>query len=220
MTITPSPVKCSKVAVGGREPCISERAKRVSGLLWQKTASDTILNTNKTAKMTFYNLQKRYDKNVCFLPKIFCCASGRVWTCVRSFKSLLYREVWFPEPLFFNRFPWDSIYMYVYIVYRRRFRMQIEGRVFSQTIQDTDFPDPTSWRKTFKLCTRLGGKILKAVDDVINDVTSDVIFHTKKLILDPFFKTLFKGKNFAVEWERGKFDFDHYFAILTNFLKR
>ena len=34
-----------------------------------------------------------------------------------------------------------------------------------------------------------------------------------------FFKTLFKGKNFAVEWERGKFDFDHYFAFLTNFLK-
>ena len=30
------------------------------------------------------------------------------------------------------------------IEYRRRFRMQIEGRVFSQTIQDTDFPDPTS----------------------------------------------------------------------------
>ena len=33
VTLTPSPVKCSKVAVGGREPCISERAKRVSGLL-------------------------------------------------------------------------------------------------------------------------------------------------------------------------------------------
>ena len=28
--------------------------------------------------------------------------------------------------------------------------------------------------------------MLKAVDDVINDVTSDVIFHTKKLILNPF----------------------------------
>ena len=60
--------------------------------------------------------------------------------------------------------------------------MQIEGRVFSQTIQDTDFPDPTSIRKTFQLCTRLGWKILKAVDDVINDV----IFHMKKLILNPF----------------------------------
>ena len=37
-----------------------------------------------------------------------------------------------------------------------------------------------------------------------------------------FFKTLFKGKNFAVRRvrERGKFDFDHYFAFLTNFLKR
>ena len=37
-----------------------------------------------------------------------------------------------------------------------------------------------------------------------------------------FFKTLFKGKNFAVRrvrLERGKFDFDHYFALLTNFLK-
>ena len=33
VTLTPSPVKCSKVAVGGQEPCISERAKRVSGLL-------------------------------------------------------------------------------------------------------------------------------------------------------------------------------------------
>ena len=64
--------------------------------------------------------------------------------------------------------------------------MQIEGRVFSQIIQDTNFPDPTSLRKTFKLCTRLGGKILKAVDDVINDVASDVIFHMKKLLLNPF----------------------------------
>ena len=37
------------------------------------------------------------------------------------------------------------------------------------------------------------------------------------------FKTLFKGKNFAVwEWGRGKFDFDHHFAffILTIFLIR
>ena len=38
----------------------------------------------------------------------------------------------------------------------------------------------------FKLCTRLGWKILKAVNDVINDVTSDVIFHMKKLLLNPF----------------------------------
>ena len=28
-----------------------------------------------------------------------------------------------------------------------------------------------------------------------------------------FLKPFFKGKNFAVEWERGKFDFDHYFEI-------
>ena len=70
------------------------------------------------------------------------------------------------------------------------------------------------------LCTRLGEKILRDVHDVINDVTNDVIFQLKKLILKPFFKTLFKGKNFAVEWERGKFDFDHYFAFLTNFLMR
>ena len=35
-----------------------------------------------------------------------------------------------------------------------------------------------------------------------------------------FLKPFFKGKIFAVEWERGKFDFDHYFAILTNFLRR
>ena len=35
-----------------------------------------------------------------------------------------------------------------------------------------------------------------------------------------FLKPFFKEKIFAVEWERGKFDFDHYFAILTNFLKR
>ena len=38
------------------------------------------------------------------------------------------------------------------------------------------------------------------------------------------FKTLLKGKNAAV-WrvsyiERGKFDFDHYFAFLADFLKR
>ena len=35
-----------------------------------------------------------------------------------------------------------------------------------------------------------------------------------------FFKTLFKGKNIAV-WRvrEGKFDFDHYFAFLTNFLQ-
>ena len=49
------------------------------------------------------------------------------------------------------------------------------------------------------MCTRLGEKILRDVHDVINDVTNDVIFHLKKLILKPFFKTLFKGKNFAVE---------------------
>ena len=35
-----------------------------------------------------------------------------------------------------------------------------------------------------------------------------------------YLKPFLKGKNFAVEWERGKFDFDHYFVILTNFLKR
>ena len=41
-----------------------------------------------------------------------------------------------------------------------------------------------------------------------------------ELQADSFLKPFFKGKHFAVEWERGKFDFDHYFAILTNFLKR
>ena len=35
-----------------------------------------------------------------------------------------------------------------------------------------------------------------------------------------FLKPFFKGKNFAVEWERGKLDFDHHFAFLTNLLKR
>ena len=40
-------------------------------------------------------------------------------------------------------------------------------------------------------------------------------------MLEPLFlKPFFKGKNFAVKWERGKFDFDHYFEILTNFLKK
>ena len=34
-----------------------------------------------------------------------------------------------------------------------------------------------------------------------------------------FSKTLFKGTNFA-DRERGKLDFDHHFAFLTNFLKR
>ena len=33
-----------------------------------------------------------------------------------------------------------------------------------------------------------------------------------------FLKPFIKGKNFAV-WERGKFDFSHYFAFLTIFLK-
>ena len=36
------------------------------------------------------------------------------------------------------------------------------------------------------LCTRLGEKILRDFHDVINDVTNDVIFHPKKLILKPF----------------------------------
>ena len=38
----------------------------------------------------------------------------------------------------------------------------------------------------YGLCTRLGEKILRHVHDVINDVTNDVIFHLKKLILKPF----------------------------------
>ena len=41
-------------------------------------------------------------------------------------------------------FSTDSREIYRSIDIGRRFRMQIEGRVFSQTIQDTDFPDPTS----------------------------------------------------------------------------
>ena len=40
------------------------------------------------------------------------------------------------------------------------------------------------------LCTRLGEKILRDVHDVINDVTNDVIFHLKKLILKPFLHIL------------------------------
>ena len=38
--------------------------------------------------------------------------------------------------------------------------MQIEGIVFSRTIQDTDFSDPTYLRKTFELWLRLSGVIL------------------------------------------------------------
>ena len=46
--------------------------------------------------------------------------------------------------------------------------------------------------------------------------------HCTKYSFSGFSKTFFKGKHFAV-WrvsERGKFDFYHYFAFLTNFLKR
>ena len=42
------------------------------------------------------------------------------------------------------------------------------------------------------LCTRLGEKILRDVHDVINDVTNDVIFHLKKLILKPFLNYILK----------------------------
>ena len=70
----------------GREPCISDRAKRSDRftyyngilLLRQKTADATILNSNKTAKTAFYNLQKRYDRNVRFIPKELCSASGHI----------------------------------------------------------------------------------------------------------------------------------------------
>ena len=41
-------------------------------------------------------------------------------------------------------FSTDSREIYRSIDIGRRFMMQIEGGVFSQTIQDTDFPDPTS----------------------------------------------------------------------------
>ena len=53
-------------------------------------------------------------------------------------------------------------------------------------LQDTDLSDPTNSRKAFELCTRLGLKFHGTFYDVINDVTSDVIFHLKKLILKPF----------------------------------
>ena len=36
------------------------------------------------------------------------------------------------------------------------------------------------------MCFRLGGEILRVLYDVINDVTNDVIFYLKKLILKPF----------------------------------
>ena len=45
------------------------------------------------------------------------------------------------------------------------------------------------------MCTRLGEKILRDVHDVINDVTNDVIFHLKKLILKPFLH--FKGSKYG-----------------------
>jgi hypothetical protein len=50
------------------------------------------------------------------------------------------------------------------------------------------------------LCTRLGEKILRDVHDVINDVTNDVIFHLKKLILKPFLHI--KGS----KYESSRFD--------------
>ena len=46
------------------------------------------------------------------------------------------------------------------------------------------------------LCTRLGEKILRDVHDVINDVTNDVIFHLKKLILKPFLHI--KGRKYVL----------------------
>ena len=110
--------ECLKVAVGGRELCISERAKRESGSLtitgfcyFTKTASATILNSNKTAKMAFFNHAKRYHRSVRFQPKCFCSASGLISTSVESFRFLQYQEVGFPEPLFLNS---REIYDYYY----------------------------------------------------------------------------------------------------------
>ena len=53
-------------------------------------------------------------------------------------------------------------------------------------IQTSPTPHLEEKRSNCALLTRLGGKILKAFDDVINDFTSDVIFHMKKLLLNPF----------------------------------
>ena len=38
---------------------------------------------------------------------------------------------------------------------------------------------------------------MKAVDDVINDVTSDVIFHMNKLLLNPFLHIKLKGGKYV-----------------------
>ena len=64
--------------------------------------------------------------------------------------------------------------------------MPIGGTCTERTIQATDFSDHRFWRKSSELCFRLGGEILRVLYDVINDVTNDVIFYLKKLILKPF----------------------------------
>ena len=57
------PVTCSKVAVGGREPCISERAKRVSGsltitserLTYYNCSGSLTITSKVSERLTYYN---------------------------------------------------------------------------------------------------------------------------------------------------------------------
>ena len=157
MTPTPS-TECSKVAVGSWELCISGRAKRVSGSLTitglcnlTKTASATLLNSNKTAKMAFFNHVKRLHRSVRFQPKRFCSVSGSVTISYKSFRFLRYREVGLPEPMFLKPFPWDIRLYYYEYAYKPIFSL-IGGIVGSKSIQDTNFPDRTSENKKSKLC--------------------------------------------------------------------
>ena len=167
---------------------MSEQAKRVSGSItitgfcyFKKTASATIsiLNSNKTAKIAFFNHAKRHHRSVRFQPKIICSTSGSESTSVESFRFLLYREVGFPEPLFLKPIPWD-IRLYTYsILLRVRLQAYIQligRRISSQSIQDTDCPDHASERKKSKVSYKQGLKILKTDGDVLNDVTSDFFF--------------------------------------------
>ena len=70
---------------GRRGLCISNRAKGVNGPLaisvfcyLTKTASATILNADKTAKMAFFNHAKRHHRSVSFQPQQKFSASGSV----------------------------------------------------------------------------------------------------------------------------------------------
>ena len=138
--------------IEGRELCICERAKRVSGSLtitvfryFTKTASATILYSNKTAKMAFFNHAKRHRKRVRFQPTKECSASGSVATGLESYRFLQYREDGFQNPLFLN-------FKAIPVRYTTTTTTMSTSLNRGISTQETDFPDHASERKTSKLC--------------------------------------------------------------------